>query len=569
MVKNAINRAKLFWQDFSKKEKSEKRRIFNYFFGFFILVVIVINGIFIWKKNSESTMLSEQKIQTKEKNGFIISSAQKNGARGTKNISGTSDFSFESAAYAATKNVITKNADSELDKEHSHSGKNSFKVKWGSGQQKSVRLNSYLQAQKDKFYKISLWIHSAKDGQLVLSLSDKNKNSSVAVANVGIIANVDNNFGYYEYNFQAPIDATNLEFSVSGGEEGAIFIDDITLIPLTIDKNENLPLVKTTLVGANQAVKIDQKQILHTEEFSALVNPHTLFGQVFSPAMSDFSGVTFFIAKKGDGGIGDYILELREFDGNTQDLFSDTIAVATFSAKDVREGSVFFSLRAKLDAGKKYWIGINNSRVSVDADNYLILGGASTNSAYFGGDGFLRRDENKTYTEQRDLYFTTSYSEPLKLAVGNLPYGETIYDLGNNTGRIDYEISQDKGSSILDVYSQKDVSADKWENISLKSNDAYLAYRINTNNSSVKKLILNNLSFHNNIQLSLSVDGKLWTEIYADNSGKLWQNSGSIEVNFKNAPQDIFIMLRKNGESKSVFVRGSFVLNLASQDYGK
>jgi hypothetical protein len=567
MVKNIANKVRLFWQDFAQKEKSEKKMMLKYFLGFFILTVIIIEGFFLWQGKNERAMLSGQEAQTREKNGFIISPVQKDSAKDAKIILGTSDSSFESATYTSTKNVVTKNVDSELDKNQSHSGKSSFKIKWGSGQQKSVRLNNYLQTQKDKFYKISLWISSAKDSQLALSLSDKN--SSVVVASVGIIANADNNFSYYEYNFRSSIDATNLEFSSSGGEEWTVFIDDIMLMPLTIDKDEKLPLIKTTLIGANHVVKIDQKQSLRTEYFSALASPHTLFGQVFSPAMKDFYGVSFFLTKKGDGGVGDYILELREFDGNEQNISADTIAVATFLAKDVKDGDTFFPLRAKLDAGKKYWIGINNGGVNVDAANYLVLGGASTNSAYSGGDSFLRRDKSKIYTEQKDLYFTTSYIEPLKLAMGNLPYGETIYDLGNNVERLDYELSQDKGSSILDVYSQKDVSTDKWENISLKSDDAYLAYEINTNQSSVEKLTLTNLSFHNNIQLSLSVDGKLWTEIYADNSGKLWQNSGNIEVSFRNAPQNIFIMLRKNGKSKSVFVRGEFVLNLIGQNYGK
>jgi hypothetical protein len=491
-----------------------------------------------------------------------------------------------------TKNVATRNADAELSNEQFNFGTRSLKISWANGQDKSVHLKDYVVTQKDKFYKIGLWISSSRDSHFKLSLL--NAETSASIADVGIIGNQDNKFRYYEYNFRAPLDATGAEFSVSGLEPSTIFIDDIKLIPLSIEKDEELPLIKATLIGNNRELKIDQKQILHPENSDALSVPYTLLGQVFAPTKSDLVGAEFFISKNGNGGTGEYFLEVREFDAEKRTIAPKAIAVATFSADSIESGNKFFQILAKLEVGKKYWIGFNNGGVPVSKENYLGIGQAGNTSAYSSGDGFLQRGENKLFTEEKDLYFNTSYVEPIKAVSGELPYGETIYDLGKGKSHLDFQLdsvdgssilnntyvekntSLDKlrnpllgGSSILDVYEEKNVAVDVWRNAMLSDDESYLVYKIRTDQKNIEKLILENLIFHYNIELSLSVDGKRWTEIYADNSGKLWQNSGKIEVSFADSPQDIFVMIRRKGDASSVFLGGYFALDLIDQTYDK
>jgi hypothetical protein len=96
-----------------------------------------------------------------------------------------------------------------------------------------------------------------------------------------------------------------------------------------------------------------------------------------------------------------------------------------------------------------------------------------------------------------------------------------------------------------------------------------LVYKIKTDQKNIEKLTVANLIFHYNLQLLLSIDGKIWTEIYSDNSDKLWQNSGKIEVTFKNTPQNIFVMLKRKGTTNGVFLGGYFMLDLVDQNYDK
>lgn len=584
MDKDIIKRAKALWQDFLIKKSSEKKKVLFYILSFFVFAVILFEGIYLFTNKKEQSQTTEQKTLIREKNGLVISSVQTDGF--------FSDFSFESEKYNAVKNITTKNADAEISNEQFNFGGRSLKISWANGQDKTVRLNNYLVTQKDQFYKIGFWISSSQNSQVKLSLA--NEKESALIAEVEISNNPENKFKYYEYNFKSTIEASGLDFSVSGRDLSVIFIDDIKLLPLAIEKNEELSSVKTTIIGSDREIKIDQKQLLHPENSSALSIPRTMLGQIFVPQKSDLVGAEFFITKNGDGGVGDYAIQVREFDEQKQSISTKVIATTTFSAGVAETGNRFFQILAKLEVGKKYWLGLDNTSVKVSNENYLAIGQAKNNLVYPNGNGFMQRAENKIFTEEKDLYFKTYYVEPLKLALGDLPYGETIYDLGKGKSRLDFQLdsidgvsvlnnaytekntSSDKfrnpllgGSSILDVYEEKNVSIDVWRNAIFSDNEAYSVYKINTNQKNIEKLILANLIFHYNLQLLLSVDGKLWTEIYSNNPEQLWQNSGKIEVTFKNSTQNIFMMLKRKGTESGVFLGGYFMLDLIDQTYDK
>ncbi|EKE21126.1 MAG: hypothetical protein ACD_7C00348G0011 [uncultured bacterium] len=559
MRKDIVNKTLILWNKLLKRdEKNDKA---YYVIGLFVLALIILQGFYLWRNNKKVQPPKEQELLAKEVDGLTISSAQKdNLEKFNKEIHGTNDSGFEINIYKSTKNVITKNAIAKISEDQFHTGKHSLEINWGNGQNKSVRLNNYLTTQKNKYYKIGLWISSPKDSHFKISLTRGDK--YFPIAEVGVIASIENEFKYYEYNFRSPEDLAGLEFFVSNLEPSIVFIDDIRLIPLAIEKEDELAHIRATIIGNNQEVKKGEEQLSHQGDSDALSFPNTLIGQIFIPQKSDLVGASFAFTKRGDGGIGDYTLEIREFNNDNQTISLNKIAVESFSSKDITSENKYFPIVAKLEVGKKYWLGFNNKGVNVSNENHLAIGQADNNRAYLNGDGFLIQDENKIFTEENDLYFTTSYLDPIKIDSREFAYSETLYDLGREKDRLDYQLDSAMGNNILDIQKKQNISVDKWKNILLNEKDSYLVYKIKANEKNIDKLILNNIIFHNNINLFISRDGDHWTEIFSDNSGVLWQNSGKIEVNFKNnKPKNIFIKLKKNGEGNSVFIGGSFVVN--------
>lgn len=563
MDKNMLGEMKMPWGNVFSGEKKRNKEMVVYLTGFFMAGLIIVSGIFFWKSRSDNgEQPAENKSLNKEVNGLLIAPAQKdNLEQNNKDAQGTNDSGFESAMYGATKGVMMKNAEAKLSKEQFHNGKTSLQISWGEGQDRSVQLKDYLVVQKDKYYKIGFWIFSEKETQLDLRVASSDE--VLPVASVGVVIDAENKFRYYEYNFRAPLDATSLEFAATTNGAATFFVDDVKLFQLNIEKEENLAQIKKTLRGENYEAFVGEKQLLRTENSDALIEPKTLLGQLFTPKFSSLSSVTFALIKKGDGGTGEYGLELREYNEKTQLILAQKIAVKNFFAKDVTLENTTFPLAAKLEVGKKYWLGFNNSAAKTSAENYLAVGGTNDNGAYAEGNIFLQKGENKFFTEEKDLYFSTSYMNENAQGADALPLGETLYDLGQGKNRMDYEISALDRSSALNIFAEKDSSIDKSGNVVLNSDSAYLAYQIETKGRNVNRVSVQNILFNNNISIALSTDGKEWVEIFSDNSGKPTQNSGKIDVVFKKQAQTVFVKMKKNGESSSLFSKAYVIIDLS------
>lgn len=561
MIKNSLSRAKTAWNKFFSEEKKGNRNIIFYVLGVFLLGIIIFEGFYLWNIKEQPIQLVEEKpavSSAKEKNGMIIGVAQEGYS---KDAQGTNDSGFELNVYKSPKLVVSKNANVEISKEQFHLGKNSLKISWVKANDRSVILNNYLLTQKDKYYKLGLWVSSAKDGHFKISLN--NKEQASAIAEMGVVANPANKFRYYEYNFRSPLEASNLEISAADIESGAIFIDDIKLLPLNISSDKELASIEATVVGSNQQARIGESQLAHNESSDAMSVPKTLIGQTFSSQGGNLAGASFFINKKGNGGDGEYLLELREFNESTKVFSPEKIAVKSFSAKDIDSEVKLIPIMAKLEAGKKYWLGFNNSAAKVSKENYLAIGQTDDNAAYAQGNIFLQKGENKFFTEEKDLNFSNNYIEPIRQGESVFSYGEMLYDLGKGKKRLDYQVDPADGSIALDIYGEKNISIDKAKTISLNDKDSYLAYKIETNGKKVQRLAVNNLFFNNNVHISISTDGNQWTEIFSSNAGKPGQNSGKIEVDFKKEAEDVFIKIKKNGEANSSFTGGYAILDLA------
>jgi hypothetical protein len=557
MLKGIFERVKSGWNNLFFSKDSKANRKSSIILGVVLLGIIMAEAFYLGDIGNKEELAMKKDILKQKKNGLIIGSPQKESLEKiSQEIQGTVDSGFE-FSYGTGKYLVTKNVSATISTEQCHSAKKSLKMSWENGAQRSVRLDNYLSVQKGKAYKIGLWATSVTNNPMQLSLGDKE--TSYIIADMNILSNAENEFRYYEYNFYASDEASNLIFIPLSKEPGSIFIDDIKLLPL--NKTTELALIKKTLLGSNSKRIIGEKQFLHDRIAKDLSSPHTFLGQVFTASASDLAGVSFFLRKYGDGGVGDYVMELREFDTISQTLIPKRLAVKHFLASDILSEVKFFSLPAKLESGKEYWIGFNNSNVSADENNYLAIGQAERNTAYLGGNGFLQQGENKIFTEERDLSFGIYYNKPNQSEIGPIAYGLSWYDLGAGKSRLEYQLDGEKGNNILDVYAKKDILVDKWGNILLENKDSYLVYKISAKQR-IAELLVANLAFHNNIHLALSTDGSNWTEIFSTNTGQNWQNSGKIQIDFQKDTKAIFLKLRKNGTENSVFIRGQFIFNL-------
>ncbi|MFA5985906.1 MAG: hypothetical protein WC819_00985 [Parcubacteria group bacterium] len=548
---------------------SKKIPVVYYVIVFFVLVIFVTNELYLWHKDSNNAEnSSQQKTASKANDPFVIISAQRdNMDEFNKEVQGTTDSTFELATYGSPKNIAVKNAVVKLSKDRSHSGKNSLYIKRDGKQASSVRLKSYVVTQKDQYYKLGLWISSTQGGNFDILLS--NDDQSLPVATVGIVANQKNEFSYYEYNFRSPVDATHVDLSIAGDALKDVFIDDIKVIPLNIDKQEDLASIKVTAIGDGRQKNIGAKQTVHSATADALAVKGTLVGQSFIAKADTVTGVSFALVKKGDGGIGEYTVELREFDETTKTISDKKIAVKTFNSGEVTSATTFIPLFAQLEKGKKYWIGINNAGVKLNKDHNLVVGQAGDDRAYPDGDGWMQRGADKTFVKTNDLYFIVYTAGVIKVDNVALSFGETLYDLGKGKKRAEYQWDTTNGNKILDIDAQNNISVDKWKNISFVDDDAYVVYKVGMNGKNIDRLTLANISFHKNISIALSTDGKKWMEVFADDSGKPRQNSGKIEVRPVTSAKNVFIKVKKNGKDSSTFMGGHVILDLVDQNYGK
>lgn len=546
----------------------KKIPVIYYIIVFVILVIFVANELYLWHKDTGNDTEMDRDLIAREIDDFMIKSVTNiTSLDSNRELYGTIDPSFESSTYSIAKNISVKDLSAKITSQHVHTGKNSLHVTRSGEKSGSVQLRDYVTIQKDRYYKIGFWIASTDSGTIELAISQSDPGA--VIAHVGVVGDQEMRYRYYEYNFHAPADAQHISFLVAGKNLQNFHVDDIKLIPLRIDNSQELSSVKVTMIGNGSDLQNGESQNAHDVQSHVLGHKNSLIGQVFTPGKTDLRGVSFFMIKNGDGGINNYTISVREYDEKTQKFLSGDIASHVFASKDVTSEIMFFPLNTKLDKEKKYWIGISNRGVNVNKDHHLGIGQASTNDAYPHGTGIVQTGDNASFVTDNDLFFTVYYAQPLMIGSQLMPYGDTLYDLGKGIVRSDRHFDSAGGSNVLDIHDKKGVIVDAWGNIQLQEKSSYVTYRFGYENTNVQHVTVNNLYFHNNMHLSLSTDGKKWTEIYADRSGKKWQNSGRIDVDILGDTEYIYIKMQNNGDEDSYFLGGQVVINLIDHAYGK
>lgn len=215
-------------------------------------------------------------------------------------------------------------------------------------------------------------------------------------------------------------------------------------------------------------------------------------------------------------------------------------------------------LAAKLDPGKKYWIGIDNAGVAVDQNNYISVstangdGSKEKTTAADGSSVNVANDENNsaakentssetpkstgqysggfaseipgTWSNSDALWFETFYPKHSQVNNVTIMSGATITDQGSNNfiyrydfGVLDYKSDSGfSGRKIYDMYSGNFKNYDIYGNYKLSGFDDFAIYKFNTLYPA-KKITIQSGTYHQSLAIEFSTDGENWEEIYSEN----------------------------------------------------
>lgn len=235
---------------------------------------------------------------------------------------GVSDFGFETSPVS----LSVLNAKTVIDQIEEIDGRKSLKIYFPKGFDSSVKINDHINPLEENwFYRLSLL---AKSG----SESEKEINVGIAEEDVyqelgKITLGNDNEVQYFEFNFQAENSAKDLIFTSDDKKKADIWIDDIMVEKLNIDSSDQIENIKPTIFGNTSRFNVDQdleNENADSENF--FVKPNVKIGQIFQPTQPLISGIALRIKKVGNGGNGNYLLQIREYDDKLGIISDDVIA---------------------------------------------------------------------------------------------------------------------------------------------------------------------------------------------------------------------------------------------------
>lgn|GEM_PF-1750594 len=248
-------------------------------------------------------------------------------------------------------------------------------------------------------------------------------------------------------------------------------------------------------------------------------------------------------------------------------------------------------LVARLDKNEKYWIGIDNTSVAVDSDNYVSVvtydgvenkeesdkknpeentladsdvsqkeekDNGESESNLGARQGFKSRSDG-VWEESSALWFKTFYPVWKNSGGIRILSGATISDMGGGKfsyryqfGPQDYSsLSGFSGRKIYDMETGR-YASDMYGNYKMSGYDEYSVYRFDTIYP-VEKMLIREVDFHQSLALEISEDGKNWEEIFSDNPGESNQSVGSITYVPKERTNVFYLKMKPSGDSATVF----------------
>ena len=340
-----------------------------------------------------------------------------------------------------------------------------------------------------------------------------------------------------EIDFCADADYQNLFLQSYENYRGSIFeISTLSFLPLSIKKTD-LNNLATPIVGATDFSRIVYQSGVEAKNASKAVmftRKNQEIGQVFVADSETISGVDLKLGFAGNGGMGNYILELKEAveEKNKHVVISpDKIASYYFNQDSAEKsdisdhGSYHIPLAAHLEKGKSYFIGISNEEVEFNILNTLKIYGQGTKNE----EKIVSVVGKNTSIDAGTFYLKVYGADFVKSNGEKILTGTMIIDNGDGLGSYTYEqknnfsdyldldqlISPQNGNIYFDPLHQS-LSA-------IAKGDNAFIYKINTVKPFVKLEIearQPGVGFVNSV-LSYSFDQNNWHEIKSDWSKSL------------------------------------------------
>ena len=262
-----------------------------------------------------------------------------------------------------------------------------------------------------------------------------------------------------EINVCANTDFSNLILAKEGEDTSSSFeTSNVAFIPLASGKTNLSDLQPSIYGNTDLADVVYDSEIKASEAVDTLsfTRRNQLIGQTFEANSTMISGVDIKLEFSGEGGTGNYYLELREADykNGKVSLSPDRIAYFGFNKNSadrelkIDEGVYHIPLAAKVEKGKSYFVGINNLEVKFNILNTLKL---------YSGDSDVDHGKIITSINERSkqksgqLYLKVYGAEYAEAGGEKVLTGARIIDNGDGTGTYSYD-QKGEVTDYLDLY---------------------------------------------------------------------------------------------------------------------
>lgn len=347
---------------------------------------------------------------------------------------------------------------------------------------------------KDQYYRIINFLNTANSDYYRLTFNIRaNQNSEVAVHMASAsgkeadIASFSVEESVYdaakEFIFSTDGFYKDLLFEKKGNSDAKVYIHNVNLSRLKVKSEQELELLHPTILGDTEIKESGVSQAKEKgDHFSQLKNSKTRIGQIFMADSDYLAGVSFDLQVKGDSE-EKYRLELREasekkgvFHINNEILATLEFASGYIERYRRGDNGLFFPLTSRLEKGKFYFVGIDNSAVRNNFFNYLEIKGTNDKNASPDSIGVVWR--SREVAEIGDLFFTVNTAKFSDVQGERVLTGAKVEDLGNGDGVYSYRAGG-KPTDILDLfsYSRGKVWFNDYESIvsgSPRDNAAYV-----------------------------------------------------------------------------------------------
>lgn len=334
-------------------------------------------------------------------------------------------------------------------------------------QQKQYLLNNFFSIKKGQCGRLFFDLKDIFSNDSSINFPLKNPNVKIYLSNnfnqtqeLGTYQIMSERFAQNEkVEFCANADYSDLLFQkAEDSMESSFEISNVSFYSLSFGKrdfNNTLP----SIVGNTNFRKTIFQSTISAEEAtmaSKFTRNNQMIGQTFVANSDAISGVDLKLEFIGVGGIGNYYLDLREVisQNGKITLSSNRMAYFCFDKDSadrdlkVHEGIYHIPLAANLEAGKSYFIGINNEGVKFNLLNTLNVYGNRIGSDQTKS---ITSINNKVSNQEGQLFLNIYGVDYIKIGNEKILTGTKILDNGDGTGQYLYEQRGDF-SDYLDLY---------------------------------------------------------------------------------------------------------------------